>query len=59
MTFWTIDLNMEATHPGAKLHEFYVNLVGDSSDYVFSGFTPDNWEVTDTDGNNANGSGNV
>ena len=31
LTFWTIDLDMAAIYPDAALHEFYVNLVGDSS----------------------------
>ncbi len=53
-----IDLDMAATHPGAALHEFYVNLVGLSSNYQISGFNPSSWSVTSMNGGNANGSGN-
>ena len=60
-TNWLVDLDMAATYPGAELHEFYINLaVGDpDTDYEFSLFSPSNWAMTDTDGNNANGSGNM
>jgi hypothetical protein len=58
-TNWVINLDMAAIFPGAALHEFYVNLAGSSADYLFSGFNPASWSMTDTDGGNANGSGNM
>ena len=57
-TNWLIDLDMAVSHPLAALHEFYVNLVGLSSDYEISGFNPASWSVTSVDGGNATGSGN-
>ncbi len=59
VTNWVVDLDMAAIYPNAALHEFYVNLLGDSSEYAFSGFNPNTWLLTDTDGNNAQGSGNA
>lgn len=59
LTTWVVDLDMAAIYPSAALHEFYVNLAGGSSDYLISGFNPASWSVTDTDGGNATGSGNL
>ena len=42
VAFWTIDIN-SPLHPNAKLDEFYFNLTGLASDYVFSNFSPVDW----------------
>ena len=43
-TTWLVDLN--TSHPNANLHEFYLNLAGDASDYSFSDFSPA-WKISD------------
>ena len=58
ITNWTVNLDMDADHPDASLHEFYFNLAGDSIDYDLGGFSPMTWSLTGTDVN-ALGSGNT
>lgn len=53
VAFWTVDLDMAAAHPNARLDEFGFNLLGPSSIYSFSNF---NLPYTRTTGN-LNGSG--
>ena len=58
ITNWTVNLDMAADHPDAALHEFYFNLLGDSSDYTLGGFNPISWSLSGTDVG-ALGSGNA
>lgn len=41
---WTFDINSPA-HPNIKLDEFYFNMAGSASDYSFTGFNPNGWEI--------------
>ena len=54
VTSWVIDLN-SPLHPNIALHEFAFNLVGLFTDYSFSNFSPDTWNVVS--GDNVPGSG--
>ncbi len=38
VTYWTVDLAMGTTHPGARLDEFGFNLEGATSEYTFGDF---------------------
>jgi hypothetical protein len=53
VSYWTVDLDMAAAHPNARLDEFGFNLLGPSSFYQFSHF---NLPYTPT-GGTLNGSG--
>ena len=55
VTNWTVDLDMAATHPDARLDEFGFNLLGLASQYSFSGFNLPYTSVTGT----LNGSGST
>lgn len=41
---WTVDIN-STQHADVKLHEFYFNMDGVSTDYSFSDFIPTEWTV--------------
>ncbi|WP_018077806.1 PEP-CTERM sorting domain-containing protein [Thiobacillus denitrificans] len=45
VALWTVDIN-SPLHPNAKLDEFYFNLTGLASDYVFSNFSPVDWAIS-------------
>ena len=53
VTYWTVDLNMTAEHPDARLDQFGFNLLGARSNYTFGSF---NLPYTPTTGS-LNGSG--
>lgn len=55
VTNWTVDLDMAATHPNARLDEFGFNLLGRASQYSFSGFNLPYTRV----GGTLNGSGST
>jgi hypothetical protein len=53
VTYWTVDLTMNAEHPNARLDEFGFNLLGLRTNYTFGNF---NLPYTPVSGN-LNGSG--
>ncbi len=56
LTSWTVDLDMAATHPTARLGEFGFNLLGAASDYTIGGLSlPYSIDTND----NLQGSGNA
>ena len=38
VSYWTVDLTMNADHPNARLDEFGFNLLGSQANYTFGGF---------------------
>lgn len=53
IAYWTVDLDMAAYHPNARLDEFGFNLLGAASNYAFNNFNLPYTPVTGT----LNGSG--
>jgi PEP-CTERM motif len=51
---WVVDLN-SSSYPTATLDAFSFNVVGSSSNYIFSNFAPVGWSITN--GINTQGSG--